>query len=51
MGEIKDDSHEIAAMALILPMTLYINKNVIINIIAAISWLPPLISQLFYPGF
>ena len=26
-------------------------KFIIINIIAAISWPPPLISQLFHPGF
>ena len=51
--EIKDGSQEMAAMMLILKN--FINgcvallKFIGINIIAAISWLPPLTSQLFSP--
>jgi len=45
--EIKGSNQKMNAMMLML-----INFNdVIINIIAAISWLPPLISQLFHPSF
>ena len=46
--EIKGGGHETAAM---LWMIINFNKFIIINIIATISWPPPLISQPFHPGY
>ena len=40
-----------AAMMLTLKILCALLKFISINIIAAISWPPPLISQLFHPGF
>jgi len=54
-GEIKGGSQEMAAMVLMLINFIDFNNDcgiiVRINIIAAISWPPPLISQLFSPRF
>ena len=37
-------------MAAVMQMLVFLMKMIGIRIIAAISWLPPLISQLFHPG-
>jgi len=48
--EIKDGGQEMAAMMLMLIVTVtLLVKFITISIIADISWLPPLISQLFSP--
>ena len=48
--EIKGGGHEMAAMMLMMiNFNNALMKFIIINIIAVISWLPPLISQLFSP--
>ena len=52
-SEIKGGSHEMAAiMLIIINVIMSLHKAIlkfIIHIIAAISWPPPLISQLFHP--
>ena len=51
---IKSGGHEMAAMMLMIINfinALLLKFITIIHIIAAISWPPPLISQLFHPGF
>ena len=51
--EIKSEggSHEMVTMMLIILIMAALLEFIIINIIAAISWPPPLILQLFRPGF
>ena len=49
--EIKDGGHEMAAMVLMIINFKCINIIYYHNIIAAILWLPPLISQPFHQGF
>ena len=50
--EIKGGSQQMAAMMLMLiKFNNGLVKFISINIIAAICWPPPLISQLFHPGF
>ena len=51
-SEIKGGGHEMAAIMLIINVIMSMHKAIlkfIIHIIAAISWPPPLISQLFHP--
>ena len=49
--EIKGGGHEMAAMLLMIRNFNNAQRLLLIHIIAAISWPPPLISQPFHPGF